>query len=136
MVSLLNSQGMKSCKSRESVSFSNLTFYRNDWSTFWHVYWCHVYFFFCEIPKYMQAKNRLSHLDWDFIEVGLQAYRAGWGWWIQADSVPSDQKLSCKRNLSFSRLSHQTGSLFTWEPTSYNQLLIQIFLLVPECYFA
>ena len=28
------------------------------------------FFFFCEIPKYVQAKNRLAHLDWDFMEVG------------------------------------------------------------------
>ena len=40
------------------------------------VFWCHVYFFFCEIPKYVQAKNGLAHLDWDFIEVGFQAYPA------------------------------------------------------------
>ena len=34
-----------------------------------------------------------------------------------------------------SRLSHQTGCLFTWEaPAPYNQLLIQPLLLVPECY--
>ena len=25
-------------------------------------------FFFCEIPKYVQAKNRLAHLDWHFME--------------------------------------------------------------------
>ena len=36
---------------------------------FWYVYWCHVYFLFCEIPKYVQAKNRVAHLDWDFMEV-------------------------------------------------------------------
>ena len=29
-----------------------------------------MFFFFCEIPKYVQAKNRLAHLDWDFMEVG------------------------------------------------------------------
>ena len=23
-----------------------------------------------KIPKYVQAKNRLTHLDWDFMEVG------------------------------------------------------------------
>ena len=28
------------------------------------------YFFFSEIPKYVQTKNRLAHLDWDFMEVG------------------------------------------------------------------
>ena len=42
------------------------------------------FFFFNEIPKYVQAKNRLAHLDWHFVE---HAYQAGWVWWIQADSV-------------------------------------------------
>ena len=101
MVSLLNSLGMKSCKSRESLCLSILAIYTNDWSAFWHVYWCNVYFFFSEIPKYEQTKNRLTHLDWDFMEVGQQACQAGWGWWIQADLIPSDQKFSCKWNLSF-----------------------------------
>ena len=116
MVSLLNSQGMKSCKSRESFCLSILTIYTNDWSTFWHVYWCHVYFFFCEIPKYMQTKNRLAHFDWDFMEVGWQVCWAYWGWWMQADTIPSDLKFSCKWNLSFfkavpsNRLSFLLGS--------------------------
>ena len=26
-------------------------------------------FFFCEIANYVQAKNRLDHLDWNFMEV-------------------------------------------------------------------
>ena len=43
MVSLLNSQRMKSCKGRESFCLCILTIYTNNWSTFWHVYWCHVY---------------------------------------------------------------------------------------------
>ena len=34
MVSLLNSQGMKSCKSRESFCLRKLTSSTNDWSTF------------------------------------------------------------------------------------------------------
>ena len=116
MVSLLNSQGMKSCKSRESFCLSILTIYTNDWSTFWHVYWCHVYFFFCEIPKYVQTKNRLAHFDWDFMEVGWQVCWAYWRWWMQADTIPSDLKFSCKWNLSFfkavpsNRLSFHLGS--------------------------
>ena len=60
-----------------------------------------VHFFFCEIPRYVQTKKRLAHLDWDFMEMGYQAYRAGWGLWMQADSVPSDEKFSCKWHLSF-----------------------------------
>ena len=81
------------------------------------VYCCHVYFFFCEIPKYVQAKSRLAYIDLDFMEVGYHTYKAGWGWWMQTDLVPSDQKFSCKWNISFfkavpsNRLSIYLGSL-------------------------
>ena len=63
MVSLLNSQGMKAAK------VENHSVYTNDWSTFLHVYWCYI-FFFSEIPKYVQSKNRLAHLNYDFMKVG------------------------------------------------------------------
>ena len=36
----------------------------------------------------------------------------------------------------FSRLSHQTGCFLPGQPVPYNQLLIQLLLLVSECYFA
>ena len=41
MVSLLNSEGTKNCKSRESFCLSTLTTYQNDWSTILHGYRCH-----------------------------------------------------------------------------------------------
>ena len=50
------------------------------------------------------------------MEVGQQAYRGDWGLWMQANSVPSYQKFSCKINLSFievvpsNRLSFCLGS--------------------------
>ena len=43
---------MKNCKSTESLS--QYTIYKND----------------CEISKYLQAKNKLAHLDWHFVAVG------------------------------------------------------------------
>ena len=45
MVWLLNSQGMKNCKSTESFCRSILAIYTNDWSTFWLVYCSYIYFF-------------------------------------------------------------------------------------------
>ena len=51
-----------------------------------------------------------------FYGSGLASLHAGWGWWMQAESVPSDQKFSCKWNLSFfkavpsNRLSFYLGS--------------------------
>ena len=44
MVWLLNSEGMKKCKSTESFCHSILAVYTNDWSTFWDVYCCFVFF--------------------------------------------------------------------------------------------
>ena len=68
IVWLLSSQGMKNCKNTKSLCLSILTIYKNDWSNFWYVYCYHVYFFFYEIPKYVQTKNRLAHLHWHFME--------------------------------------------------------------------
>ena len=35
------------------------------------------------------------------MEVGQHVYQAGWGWLMQPGSVPFDQKIFCKWNLSF-----------------------------------
>ena len=45
--------------------------------------------------------DSLAYLDWNFMEAGWHAYQAAWGWWMQAGSVPSDQKFSWKWNLWF-----------------------------------
>ena len=95
---------MKNFKSTESFCLSILTIYRNDWSTFWHVYFCHVHFFsarFLNMCKPTISFDGLVHLDWHFMEVGKYAYWADWGWWMQAGSIPCDQKFSYKWNLSF-----------------------------------
>ena len=49
MVWLLNSQGMKNCKSTESFCPSIPTIYTNDRSPFWHVYCYHICFFFLHV---------------------------------------------------------------------------------------
>ena len=43
----------------------------------------------------------LARLDLYFMEVRWLAYRARWGWWIQASSVPCNRKFSRKWNLLF-----------------------------------
>ena len=72
-------------------------------SFFWSI-------FFCIRPEYRKIRTKkisvfghfpCSDLDWHFMEVGQHAYLAGWGWWMHAGSVPCNQKLSCKWNLSF-----------------------------------
>ena len=50
--------------------------------------------------------------DWHFMEVGYHAYPAGWGWRMQAGSVPCDQKFSYKWNFSFFKaVPSNVGSL-------------------------
>ena len=59
---------MKNCKSTESLCLTILTIYANDWSLFdMFIAVIFIYFFF-EIPKYVEAKNGLIHLDWHFLE--------------------------------------------------------------------
>ena len=96
MVLLLNSQGMKSCKSRESFCLSILTIYTNDWSTFWHIYWCHIYFSFCGIPSQEQAGS-----SWlEFYGSGL-ASLPSWLEMVNAGWLGSIRSEICKWNLSF-----------------------------------
>ena len=112
----MNSQGMKNCKSTESFCRSILAIYTNDWSTFWYVYCCYVYFFsgkflnVCKPRTITYPFDSLAHLDW----------YTGWRWWMQAGSVPCNQKYYCKWNLSFFKtvppnfgsLLHLISSLF------------------------
>ena len=133
MVSLLNSQGMKNCKSRESFCLSILTIYTNDWYNFWHVYWCYVYFFFCEIPKNVQTKNtRLGFYGSGLASLPswLGIVNAGW-----LGSIRSEMFLVMKF-IIFQGCLIKQAVLLPGQPVSYNQLLIQPLLLVPECYFA
>ena len=76
MVWLLNSQGMKNSKSKESFCLSILTIYTNDWSTFWHVYCCHVYFYFARFLNMCKPRTTLYLICWAD-SPGLAFY--GWG---------------------------------------------------------
>ena len=96
--------------------------YLHNWLVlFWNVYFFYVYFFFLEILKYMQAKNNiLSPLT-------------GWSTWItilrNCDSMLIElagndecwlprfhtiRNFLANESYHFSRLSHETGCLFTW----------------------
>ena len=95
---------MKSCNRRGSFYRSILTIYRNVWATFWQVYWCHLYFFLCEVPKYVQIKNRQTHLDWDFSGSGL-ASLSSWLGMVNAGWLGSIRpKIFLQMNLSFSKV--------------------------------
>ena len=85
----------KAAKAENQSVFSTLTFYTNDWSIFWHVYWYHVYSYFYEIPKNVQAKNRLAHLDWNFMKWANKATG------LAGNGEPRLTRFHPIRNLSF-----------------------------------
>ena len=91
MVWLLNSEGMKNCKSTESFCLSILTIYTNAWFTFLHSYCC---------------QNLISKIR----EVWIQPKRTSFflkkkSWLLWRDfpprCVPRNQTFSGKLNLSF-----------------------------------
>ena len=88
----------------------------------------------CEIPKYVQAKNRLAHLDCGFMGVGYQACRAGWyGEYRLTRSISSEIFLQ-KKFMILQGRPIKKAVFLPGKPAPYNQLLIQPLLLVPDCY--
>ena len=82
---------------KKRIILSQHTKYLHKWLVlFWHVWWCHVNFFFCEIRKYLQAKTRLAHLNWDF-----------------TTRFHPIRNFLANEIYYFSRLFHQTDCLFT-----------------------
>ena len=76
MVWLLNSQGMKNCKSTESFCCSILAIYTNDWSTFWYVYCFYVHFFSGKFLNVCKPRTTLYPL-WQPDPPGLAFYGSG-----------------------------------------------------------
>ena len=70
--------------------------------------------FFCEIPKYLQAKNRLAHLDWGFMEVASKPNELAGDDDCRLTRFHPIRNFLANEIYHFSRLSHQTGCLFTW----------------------
>ena len=60
----------------------DLTIYTNDWSTFWHVYLCHVCFFFCKNSNICAIQERDDPPWLAFYGNGLASWpsmvNAGW----------------------------------------------------------
>ena len=112
---------MKNCKRTDSFCLSIITIYTTDWSFFEMFTSSMFIFFFLEILKYMQAKNNiLSPLT-------------GWSTWITIlrncgsmliELAGNDEcwlprfhtirNFLANESYHFSRLSHETGCLFTW----------------------
>ena len=140
MVRLLNSQGMKNFKCTESIYYSILTIYTNDWSTFWYVYCCHAYFFSARFLNMCKPRTKL-YLLWRAGPPGLVFYGTGlahlpnWlgmvnsGWlgfmWSEVFFAKEIYHFSIKQT-----------TFLPGQFAPYNQLLIEPLLLVPECYFA
>ena len=94
-------------KNTGSFCFSILTIYTNDWSTFWHVYCWHGYFFSAKFLNTWKPRKTFYLLWWasppwyNICGTGLTYLLSWWGWWMQVGSVPYNQKFSCKYHLSF-----------------------------------
>ena len=125
MLWLLNSQGVKNYKSTASFCHSILAIYTNDWSIFWYDYCCYANFF---SGKFLNECKPITHPLWQSGPAGLAFYGTG------AACLPSSRltpfhvikNVLANEIYNFSRLSPQTGCLFTWAAFStYNQLLIQ-----------
>ena len=76
MVWLLNSQGMKNCKSGESFCHNILAIYTNDWSAFSFVYCCYVYFFSGKF-LYVWKPRTITYSLWLPGPLGLTFYESG-----------------------------------------------------------
>ena len=119
MVWLLNSQWMKNCKSTEWFCRSILAIYTNDWSTFWYVYCCYVYFFSGKFLNMCKPRTTTCSL-WQPGPPGLAFYGSGsacltsWVGMVSAGWLCSMRsETSCKWNLSFFKaVSPNLGSLF------------------------
>ena len=117
MVSLLNSQGIKSCKSRQSFYHNILTIYTNHWSTFCHAYWCHVFSSvkFLNMCKPRADWSASTGILWQWASKPTEMAEVGecrltWFHWIR--------NFLANEIYHFSRLFHQTGCLFTWAACS------------------
>ena len=118
-----------------------LSQHTNDLSSLWHVYCCHVYFVFCEILKFVQAKNNilrragppgLAFYGSELVCLPSRLRMVNAGWPI---SMQSEIFLQMKF-IIFQGCPIKQAAFIHGQLTPYNQLLIQSLLLVPECYFA
>ena len=120
---------MKICKSRESFCLSIVTIYTNDCSTFWHVYWCHVYFFLWD--SYICANQEQAGPPRSgFYESGLPSLPS-WLGMVNAGWLGSIRsKIFLEWNLSFfkavpsNRLSSDLGSPFHLISSVFNYLCL------------
>ena len=112
------------------IIISQHTIYTNDWSPFWLVYCYRVYFFFCEITKHMQPKNRLVYLDWHFIECASMLTKlAGYDEYRLTGFHPIRIFLANKIH-HFQGCLIKQAAFLPGQPVPCNQLLIQ-----PLCLF-
>ena len=144
MVLLLNSQGIKKCRTTESFCLSIFTIYTNDWST--QTLTClllpHL-FFSVRFLNMCKPRTTFYLLRWagpytlEFCGSGPECLlswpgmvNAGW-----LGSMQSEIFLQMKF-IIFQGCSTKQAAFLPGQPAQYNQLLIQSLFLVPECYFA
>ena len=119
MVLLFNSQGMKNCKDTESFCYIILAIYTNDWFSFWNVYCCYVCFFSGKSLNGCKPRTSWYPL-WQPGLTGLVFYGSGLACLPRSRLAPFHAIINFLANemYQFSRLSHQTGYLFTWAACS------------------
>ena len=127
---LLNSHGMKNCKSPEPFCRSILPIYTNDWSTAWYVYCCYVYFCSGEFLNVCKPRTTTSPLNAWPTWIGILWKCTSMLTRLVGDGECSLALFHAIRNLlankiyHFSRLSQQTAFLLG-QPAPHNQLLIK-----------
>ena len=121
IVWLLNSQGMKNCKSTESFCISIIFTQMIRSLKLWHVHCCHVYFF-CSARFLNMCKPRTTiHLFCWACPPGLAFYGSvvkcllSWIGMVNAGWLTSIyQRFSWEWNLSFFKTVPQSCCPFTW----------------------
>ena len=132
MVWLLNSQGTKNCKSTESFCRSILAIYTNDWSAFWYVYCCYVYFFSGKFLNVCKPRTTLYRL-WQTGPHGLPFYGSGiaclpsWLGMVNASwlCLMQSEILLQMKFIIFQGCPTKQATFLLEHPAPYNQLIIQ-----------
>ena len=127
MVWLLNSQWMRNCKSTESFCRSILTIYTDDWSNFWYVYCCYVYFFSGKFLNMYKSRTTTYSL-WQPGPPGLAFYGSGLACltsWLGMVNVGWLCSMRSEIFLQMKFIIFKSCQTKPGQPAPYNQLLIQ-----------
>ena len=127
MVWLLKSQWMKNCKSTETSCRSKLAIYTNDWSTFWYIYCCYVYFFSGKFLNICKPRTTTYSL-WQSGLPGLAFHGSGLACLTSWLGMVNAGWLCSMRSEIFLQMKFiifQSCPTKPGQPAPYNELLLQ-----------